>query len=158
MVAPICFVQALVFITDYQGNVLHLANDINPTVRPVVAQPRATPTVANELWEFLSINSPNNTQFVVESSQQTEKSGIFLGVQTPATPRFVQASGTRLSSTFNLVQCINSTAGAIFEPISGLALTAWPRDAAGISTPVTYETFTGVQNQIWTFVQGSTSV
>jgi hypothetical protein len=53
MVAPICFVQALVFITDYQGNVLHLANDINPTVRPVVAQPRATPTVANELVSLI---------------------------------------------------------------------------------------------------------
>lgn len=49
MIAPICFVQALVFITNYQGHVLHVANDINPTVRPIVAMPRATPTIANQL-------------------------------------------------------------------------------------------------------------
>ncbi|KAJ7347368.1 hypothetical protein DFH08DRAFT_1080362 [Mycena albidolilacea] len=153
MVAPICFVQALVFITNYQGHVLHVANDINPTVRPIVAMPRATPTIANQLWDFIPINFPDNTQFIVESSQQTEPPGIFLGVQTPASPHFVQASGQRSSLDFNLVQCINSTAGAIIEPTSGLALTAWPIDPAGTATPVTYETYTGVQNQIWDFVK-----
>ncbi|KAJ7241510.1 hypothetical protein B0H12DRAFT_43876 [Mycena haematopus] len=150
MVAPICFVQALVFITNYQGNVLHLANDVNPTARPVVAMPRALPTVPNQLWDFIPLNYPNDTQFIVESTQQTQPPGIYLGVQTPASPRFMQASGQG-SLTFNL-ECVSATAGSIIEPTSGLALTAWPSDAAGAATPVTYETYTGLQNQIWNFV------
>jgi hypothetical protein len=47
MVAPICFVQTVVFITNCQGHILHLAYNINPTVRPIVAMPHATPIITN---------------------------------------------------------------------------------------------------------------
>ncbi|KAF8207698.1 hypothetical protein K438DRAFT_1961971 [Mycena galopus ATCC 62051] len=152
MVAPLCFVQAVVFITSFQGNVLHLANDINPTLPPIVTMPRAVPTIPNQLWDFIPINFPTDSQFIVESSQQTQPPGIFLGVETPATPLYVQASGQRSSLTFELMDCVNSTAGAIIEPTSGLALTAWPTETVRPSSPVTYETYTGAPNQIWTFV------
>ncbi|KAF7353300.1 hypothetical protein MSAN_01518000 [Mycena sanguinolenta] len=151
MVAPICSVQALVFITNFQGNVLHLANDINPTARPIVAMPRAIPTIPNQLWDFIPINFPTDSQFIVESSQQTQPPGIFLGVQTPTTPEFMQASGQGSSLTFSL-QCINSTATAITDVNSGLALTAWPIIGTEFSTPVTFETFTEAPNQIWNLV------
>ncbi|KAK7062383.1 hypothetical protein R3P38DRAFT_3303310 [Favolaschia claudopus] len=152
MVAPICFLQAVVFITNYQGHVLHLANDINPTLRPIVAMPRATPAAPNQLWDFIPINFPDQTQFIIESTQQTERPGIFLGVETPATPRFVQASGSGSSLAVNL-QCVNSTAGAIVDSNSGLALTAWPANNAETAAPVTYEIYTGAENQLWSFVE-----
>ncbi|KAF7345926.1 hypothetical protein MVEN_01614900 [Mycena venus] len=146
MVAPICFLPAAVLIANYQGNVLHLANDINPTARPIVTMPRAVPTIPNELWTFAPIFNSNDTQFVVQSSQQTQPSNnIFIGYQT-AISEFVQASG--VGDPIFTLKCINSTAGAMIENFSGNALTAWP----GPSAPVTYETYTGAANQIWNFV------
>ncbi|KAJ6464531.1 hypothetical protein C8R45DRAFT_1107412 [Mycena sanguinolenta] len=147
MVAPTCFLQAVVLIVNYQGNVLHLANDISPTARPIVTMPCAVPTIPNEMWDFIPLD---DTHFIVESSQQTQPSGIFLGAQMPTTP-FVQASGVRSPAAFTL-QCINSTAGAIMETSSGLALTAWSSVGNDFSAPVTYEKYIGPPNQIWNFV------
>ncbi|KAF8209655.1 hypothetical protein K438DRAFT_1929968 [Mycena galopus ATCC 62051] len=130
MVAPICFLPAAVLIANYQGNVLHLANDINPTARPIVTIPRAVPTIPSET-----------------SSQQTQPSNnIFIGYQT-AISEFVQASG--VGDPIFTLKCINSTAGAMIENFSGTALTAW----SGPSAPVTYETYTGAADQIWNFVE-----
>ncbi|KAF7337228.1 hypothetical protein MSAN_02275200 [Mycena sanguinolenta] len=146
MVAPICFLLAVVLITNFQGNVLHVANDINPTARPIVTMPPAVPTIGNEKWTFVPIFDSNDTQFVVQSSQQAQPSqNIFIGYQT-AISEFVQASG--VGDPIFTLKCINSTAGAMIENFSGNALTAWP----GVSAPVTYETFTGAPNQIWNFV------
>ncbi|KAJ7909102.1 hypothetical protein B0H13DRAFT_2330672 [Mycena leptocephala] len=166
MVAPICFLPAAVLIANYQGNVLHLANDINPTARPIITMPHAVPTIPNEIvramilyevlivksehfgqWTFVPIFNSNNTQFVVQSSQQTQPSNnIFIGYQGSAISEFVQASG--VGDPIFTLKCINSTAGAMIENFSGTALTAW----SGPSAPVTYETYTGAANQIWNFV------
>ncbi|KAJ7890399.1 hypothetical protein B0H13DRAFT_1887592 [Mycena leptocephala] len=158
MVAPICFLPAAVLIANYQGNVLHLANDINPTARPIVTMPHAVPTIPNEMyllsnlstsgqWTFVPIFNSNDTQFVVQSSQQTQPSNnIFIGYQGSAISEFVQATG--VGDPIFTLKCINSTAGAIIENFSGTALTAW----SGPSAPVTYETYTGAANQIWNFV------
>ncbi|KAJ6511822.1 hypothetical protein DFH09DRAFT_1197617 [Mycena vulgaris] len=147
MVAPICFLPAAVLIANYQGNVLHLANDINPTARPIVTMPRAVPTIPNEMWTFVPIFNSNDTQFVVQSSQQTQPSNnIFIGYQGTGISKFVQASG--VGDPIFTLKCINSTAGAMIENFSGTALTAW----SGPSAPVTYEIYTGAANQIWNFV------
>ncbi|KAJ6526335.1 hypothetical protein B0H19DRAFT_1084440 [Mycena capillaripes] len=149
MVAPICLLPAAVLIANYQGNVLHLANDINPTARPIVTMPRKVPTVPNEMWTFAPIFDSNDTQFVVQSSQQQPSDNIFIGYQT-AISEFVQASG--VGDPIFTLKCINSTAGAaggrMIENFSGTALTAW----SGPSAPVSYETYTEAAKQIWNFV------
>lgn len=82
MVAPICFLPAAVLIANYQGNVLHLANDINPTARPIVTMPHAVPTIPNEkvramiLYEVLIVKSEHFGTVDVRSNLQFERHPI----------------------------------------------------------------------------------
>ncbi|KAJ6544616.1 hypothetical protein DFH09DRAFT_1367813 [Mycena vulgaris] len=148
--APICLPRALVLIMGFQGHVLHLANDINPTVLPVIGMPRSSPTIPNQQWEFVPINGPLASEGFIESGVPE----IFLSVQTQSTPASVQATGQRSSLFFNFGNCVNSTAGSLLvqEGNTTFALTAWPMQSLDLPTPVTYEEYLGLESQIWNFI------
>ncbi|KAJ7510719.1 hypothetical protein B0H11DRAFT_2402151 [Mycena galericulata] len=149
MVAPICFIQSLLMIVDYKGHVLDLANSANPVIGQV-PNPTVTP---NQLWDPIPVNA-NQTNFIFETpATTTNPGGLFLsyaGASTGGTLLFMQATGETFSTEFEL-DCVNATSGHLLEVNSGLALTAWPAEEGSTITPVTYETFTGREEQVWTF-------
>ncbi|KAJ6587938.1 hypothetical protein B0H19DRAFT_1225948 [Mycena capillaripes] len=137
--APICLPQSFfVFIMGFQGHVLHLANDINPTVLPIVGMPRSSPTTPNQQWRFVPINGPLASEGFIENGVQP--GGMFLGVQTTSAPASVQATSQGESLLINFGNCVNSTAGSLLvvneTSNATLALTAWPMQSPDLPTPV----------------------
>ncbi|KAJ6545253.1 hypothetical protein B0H19DRAFT_1075596 [Mycena capillaripes] len=78
--APICLPVPFVFIImGFQGHVLHLANDINPTVLPVIGMPRSNSTILNQQWELVAIDGPVESEGFMESGVG---GGVWLSAQT----------------------------------------------------------------------------
>ncbi|KAJ7797824.1 hypothetical protein B0H13DRAFT_2689052 [Mycena leptocephala] len=136
------------------GHVLHLANDINPTVLPIIGMPRSSPTVSNQQWKFVPINGPLASEGFIESGVQP--GGIFLSAQIQSTPTSMQAIGQQPSLFLDFGNCINATAGSLLvvneTSNTTLALTAWPMQSPELTTPVTYEEYFGLESQIWNFI------
>ncbi|KAJ7776002.1 hypothetical protein DFH07DRAFT_73688 [Mycena maculata] len=148
MVAPICFIQTILMIMDYKGHVLDLANSVNPVIGQT-----PNPTVTNnQLWDPIPINA-DQTNFIFETPVTNNPNNFlsYPGASTNGTLLFMQATGETFSTTFEL-DCVNSTSGHLLEVNSGLALTAWPEEEGSTITPVTYETFTAREEQVWTFL------
>ncbi|KAJ7483852.1 hypothetical protein B0H11DRAFT_2279835 [Mycena galericulata] len=140
-----CTPLTTAFLTAFTGNVLHIVNVSSPAGAPIITTPRASPNIQNQAWEFAGINGPSNNEgFFLPAGLS-----FFLSADSTSDLQYRQATGQRSSVTFSLTNCVNSTAGAVTN--GDLALTAWPLDSARNSTPVTFETFTGDESQIWSF-------
>ncbi|KAJ7054296.1 hypothetical protein C8F01DRAFT_1235424 [Mycena amicta] len=49
------------------------------------------------------------------------------------------------------VTCVNPSTGFLIDGATGLTISAWPAQSGSTISPITLETFTGRQGQIWSF-------
>ncbi|KAF7351495.1 hypothetical protein MSAN_01581800 [Mycena sanguinolenta] len=124
---------------DFQGHTLNLGAGINP----IISYPPQVPIGTNEKWSLntaMELVTAENGQVVTWAQGSPNNLGF------PALAQAVTTTGTGLSFT---ITCINSTSGSIKES-SGRALTAWLAPSAFLQSPVTFEDFANIKEQIWT--------
>ncbi|KAJ7061690.1 hypothetical protein C8F01DRAFT_1286659 [Mycena amicta] len=146
---PICWIAANLFITNFQGNVLDRAGSVNP----VISYPMNSPATLNQQWDPIPVSQDPNFQVIFIQPATSARDTVYLtygGAPTNASALFTQATASQFSSNFQL-ECTSATSAALILANQGLALTAWPAESGSIIAPVTYETYTGRPEQIWTF-------
>ncbi|KAJ6459076.1 hypothetical protein C8R45DRAFT_1221531 [Mycena sanguinolenta] len=119
-------VSASFRLHDFQGHVLNLAASINP----VITFPPASPAGINEMWSLKG---------TALSSAATGQSEAFI-VTSPS------------SSALALeVTCLTTTVGFVGVIDTDFVLTSWLAQTGEEESPVTFEFFTGREEQLWTF-------
>ncbi|KAJ7482170.1 hypothetical protein B0H11DRAFT_2232406 [Mycena galericulata] len=146
MAAPICAIFSAFMLVDFQGHVLDLANNVNPAI----SQTRNPTPTANQEWGLALVNTGN---FVLASGLSGSQGEVVLSWDTSAgttSPLFMQALAAPSTGIAFKLECVNSTSASFVDGASGLALTAWAAESGSTISPVTFETFTGRAQQVWT--------
>ncbi|KAF7355701.1 hypothetical protein MSAN_01487900 [Mycena sanguinolenta] len=127
-------------ILDFQGLALDLTSALNG---PLTTQFLGNPPSLNQQWELVPVN---NGRVLVSGLSQLQ-SGKPVVIDMGANGSAFGAGNTGIS--FN-VTCTGGLSATLVDNILGIALTAAPLE--GASTPVTFETFTGSSEQVWSLV------
>ncbi|KAJ6504647.1 hypothetical protein C8R47DRAFT_153584 [Mycena vitilis] len=140
-----CAIFTAFLLVDFQGHVLDLANSANP----VISQTRNPTLTANQQWSLAPVNGGH---FVLASGLSGPQGAVVVSWDTgaSASPLFMQALGAPSTSIAFELDCVNATSASFIDGASGLVLTAWPMGSGSTITPVTFESFTGRAEQVWT--------
>ncbi|KAJ7770275.1 hypothetical protein DFH07DRAFT_272150 [Mycena maculata] len=143
--AATCLITSAFMLVDFQGHVLDLANSVNP----VISQTRNPTLTLNQEWALALVNGGNH---VLASGLSGPEGAVVLGYASSATtgPLFMQAFVASNTNIAFELECVNSTSASFIDGVSGLALTAWAAESGSTISPVTFETFTGRAEQVWT--------
>ncbi|KAJ7263597.1 hypothetical protein B0H12DRAFT_1230892 [Mycena haematopus] len=131
-------------ILDFQG----FALDLTSTFGPVVTQSLDTPAPPNQLWELVLVNHDG----LVLASGLSQAAGQAIVLSEEPNGEVVGATNTGIA--FN-VTCLPNGSVNLVEDVLGVALTASQVEDPTSSAPVTLETFTGSEEQVWSLVSTS---
>ncbi|KAJ6521631.1 hypothetical protein DFH09DRAFT_1097616 [Mycena vulgaris] len=170
-----CPPKGLTSLVDFQKNVLDISGARMVANNPVISYITNSPPSSNQMWQFkfnvtTGLYTIGNGVGGGNTTFLSYPAATGPGMLTTSDQAAVQPSSQALQfivacSPINKAVCVKQLAihtcasGQMISSVFGIwdavfenALTSWALQSGSLSTPVTYEAYTGMPGQFWTFL------